>query len=650
MRLGWYVNRLRRMSAAELAGRLTAAARQRHWAAPARRPDGLATLLAGARKAAIGLRRDQAPAPSAASRAAIAAADGLLAGHWPIFHLDAAIGDPPDWFTDPLTGRRAPPDGYAFRLPHRDEAKVGNIKFVWEMSRHQAATLLASAWWLTGDNRYAERAAAQLRSWWQDNPFLTGIHWSSGIEVGLRLLSWSWMRALLADWPGVRALFDDNPVFAAQLYHHQIYARRFHSLGSSANNHLVAELAGLAASAAAFPWFAESAGWAEWAGAGLAHEAGLQTHGDGWNREQASEYHVFVFEMLAAASLASRLSGRPLPPAINSTLCGMADAWAAALDAAGRPPRFGDGDEGRGVLLDSPLTEPSAILLDVARALFGAASWWPAAGGSVLGHVAALTVEHAPPGRETVRPSHFPDAGVTILRSGAGSAELWLRCDSGPHGFLSIAAHGHADALSVELRCGGVEVLADPGTYCYHGEPEWRAYFKGTAGHNTLRIADADQAVSGGPFLWLTRPVTTIEDVGPLHWQAHHDGYDRLPGRPVHHRRVGLDAGSGVVTIEDWLESSATQTVALSWHLGPSIDLRLDGTTAQLAWPGGNATLTLPALLTWTAHRGEEAPPLGWYSGGFGRRQPSWVLVGRGMPEAQARLTTVFSPLREVAA
>ncbi|MST34736.1 hypothetical protein GHK86_18660, partial [Acidimicrobiaceae bacterium USS-CC1] len=65
--------------------------------------------------------------------------------------------------------------------------------------------------------------------------------------------------------------------------------------------------------------------------------------------------------------------------------------------------------------------------------------------------------------------------------------------------FLSIAAHAHADALAVEVRHGGVDVLADPGTYCYHGEPAWRAYFRSTLAHNTLELGGTDQATSGGP-------------------------------------------------------------------------------------------------------------------------------------------------------
>ena len=47
------------------------------------------------------------------------------------------------------------------------------------------------------------RVADQLRSWWRENPFLSGVHWTSGIELGIRLISLAWIRRLLDDWPGV---------------------------------------------------------------------------------------------------------------------------------------------------------------------------------------------------------------------------------------------------------------------------------------------------------------------------------------------------------------------------------------------------------------------------------------------------------------
>ena len=92
---------------------------------------------------------------------------------------------------------------------------------------------------------------------------------------------------------------------------------------------------------------------------------------------------------------------------------------------------------------------------------------------------------------------------MTLLRTTVRRLpEIWCRCDGGPHGFLSIAAHAHADALSVEVRYGGVDILADPGTYCYHGEPAWRSYFRSTIAHNTVELGGRSQSSDGGPFMW----------------------------------------------------------------------------------------------------------------------------------------------------
>ena len=66
---------------------------------------------------------------------------------------------------DPRTGRRAPDSAYAFDVNIRDVGEVGTIKYVWEPSRHYQLTVLAAAYLLTEDARYASFVAAQLRSW-----------------------------------------------------------------------------------------------------------------------------------------------------------------------------------------------------------------------------------------------------------------------------------------------------------------------------------------------------------------------------------------------------------------------------------------------------------------------------------------------------
>ena len=401
----------------------------------------------------------------------------------------------PDWFRDPVTGRRSDPDSYAFRIDHRSEEQVGNIKQVWEISRLQHLTLLATAWFLTHDERYAGRVADHLRSWWRENPFLSGVHWTSGIELGIRLISLAWIRRLLDDWPDVADLFERNALALRQIRWHQQYLAAFPSRGSSANNHVIAEAAGQLVASCAFPWFAESERWRRKSALLLERELIRNTFPSGIGRELASDYQCFVAELGFVAAVEAEASGHPLSPATWDRLCAMADSAAAMLDERLRPPRQGDSDEGRALLLDAPVPNRWPSLLALADALVGRLDWWPQppadAGSVIVGALAGARRQIE--GRPDRRPSRFADAGMTLLRT-HGPDEIWCRCDGGPHGYLSIAAHAHADALSVEVRYAGVDILADPGTYCYHGERAWRSYFRSTIAHNTAELGGRSQS------------------------------------------------------------------------------------------------------------------------------------------------------------
>ncbi|MCC2664895.1 MAG: hypothetical protein K0S35_2817, partial [Geminicoccaceae bacterium] len=400
------------MSPAEVGGRLADAWLKHRWRARQLRPGEADPLPVPASLPAFASALDRAAAaalPAEARARLLRTAEAALLGRFPLFDRERTdLARDPDWFLDPRTGRRAPDTTYAFDIDCRDVREVGTIKYVWEPSRHHQLTVLAAAYFLTSDPRYADFAAAQLRSWWRKNPFLSGVHWTSGIELGVRLLSWVWVRRLLDGWIGVAALFDDNPDFLRQLHHHQEYLARLSSHGSSANNHLVAEQAGQFAACCAFPYFAETSSWREKAAAALRREAHLQTFDSGLNRELASSYHVFVLELLLAAAVEGQAANLPLGAKVWHRICAMIDALAATVDVRGRPPRQGDGDQGRGLLLDHPDADPSASLLATGAAFFGAREWWPSqaapdlrtllwrqlAGGAMPGGCRPTTLRH----------------------------------------------------------------------------------------------------------------------------------------------------------------------------------------------------------------------------------------------------------------
>jgi hypothetical protein len=640
----WYLRRARAMGPTEMARRTLDEIVKRQWRRRWQRAEPGDEILRSAVRFSAPLPASAAEGvlPTARQRL-VAAADALLAGWWPIFgSIREDMRPAPDWFWDPSTGTRLAPGTYCFDIDIRRGVNPRSLKQLWELSRHHHTTVLAAAFHLTADERYAAAAADQLQSWWRANPFLSGPHWTSAIEVGIRLISWVWVRRLLEGWSGASALFEENPVFRRQLHQHQEYLATFPSYGTSANNHLVAEAAGQFAASCAFPWFEESPRWRAQASSALERQVQLQVFPEGLHREMASAYHAFVLELFLAAALEGDASGHPLSDSLWDVLRRMVDAAAAVLDVRLQPPRQGDDDEGQGLLVDAPDFKRWASLLATGELLFGRADWWPKVPADDVR--STLWTALASSRRLVVTGNRRPrlaNAGMAILVADRGEQEeLWCRLDHGPHGYLAIAAHAHADALAIELRAGGVEILADPGTYCYQGDPEWRAYFRSTLAHNTLEVDGLDQSVADGPFLWSRQARTCLEhlsglDSGPVgEWRAVHDGYHRLQPPATHRRTVRLHRSQRLLEIHDQLETTGRHACRLTFHLGPEVSCELEGRRAMLAWSLNGATrgavMTLPEELAWRCVEAAHRPRLGWYAPRFGVRLPARTLLGVG--------------------
>jgi hypothetical protein len=659
-RIAWYLQRLRCMSAQEVSWRSADALRKRAWrqrqVLPGEEEHQTAPKLAGNPRFLSPLPAGALDAvPAADSRRLLRTADEIMAGRWEVLGVIRQDMAAPDWFLDPLTGKRAPQGRYCFSVNHRDQALTGNVKQVWELSRHHHLTVLAAAYALTGDRRYAERAGQHLRSWWKENPFLSGIHWTSGIEAGIRLISWVWIRRLLDGWDDVQALFEQNELARRQVWWHQTYLSGFRSRGSSANNHVIAEAAGQFTAAMAFAWFAESSAWAEESADLLQRELVKNTFPSGVNRELAFDYHGLVAELGLIAAIEADQAKRPLSDATWRSLGRMLNVAAACVDSRLQAPRQGDSDDGRALVIAAPGDNRWEALLALGEAIFDAPDWWPRVRPGVASTaLSALARHRSLPDPPTSRPWHFGDAGITILRSKpADGPEIWCRCDSGPHGFLSIAAHAHADALSIEVRHGETAILTDPGTYCYGSDPLFRRYFRSTIGHNTLEVLGRDQSASGGPTMWVRHARSRLTNLewspdDPARWTAEHYGYRAFHPPVTHRRTVEFRGTERVIEITDEVRGTGRPAVRLAFHLGPAVEAELDGRSLALRWEDRDhglvtATMTLPSSLDWSLVRGATDPVLGWYSPAFGQKVPATDVIGAGFSTADSPLLTRLS-------
>ncbi len=263
--LGWYARRLRSMEKRELLWRTGRAGRSLLPAIPwNRRPDialdGARGLGACARKVPCGCRSTGSARSSTCTGYCGTARRHWLPGsstrptRWRsdsfcYFGYPAvSLGQPIDWHYDPIANVRWPD------IAARKSTTVsrrGDVKWIWELNRLQHLPWLAQAWLFTGDNRYSSAAFEQLDSWIAQNPPGHGIAWRGAFEAGVRAISIAVALQGLREAPEltveryrriVRVLADS----ASRCWSDR---SRF----SSANNHIVGEMAGLAVVAITLP-------------------------------------------------------------------------------------------------------------------------------------------------------------------------------------------------------------------------------------------------------------------------------------------------------------------------------------------------------------------------------------------------------------
>ncbi len=626
MSLGWYVNRLRNMSPGEVAHRvvekrrkLSSKGRHEGWARFAQQSDEI-PRIPGLNEVVL----QASPAVrEALDRTCAALLDGrfsALGVDWPKRPADALF--PVEvWRLDPVSGLSWPgADAYCFDIAYRHEKRLGDVKYVWEFNRLQFLQPLAAKLALDDDADARRAIEAAIESWHRAHPPFRGLVWNSGIELALRAISLLIVSSICGSHLSPDTIRRIREILAA----HAFWLTRFPSRFSSANNHLIAEAAGEYLIGITMPDLAGSDTMAAKARKTLETEIEKQILPDGVPAEQSPTYGAFSIEFALLAALAARNLDEPFGPVFETRLIAFAN-WLAATSSNGIAPAFCDDDEGRVIAMCEPEPRYPASIANAAMAYLGTPS--PVAASEP--HLRDAIFGEAAEGeaRTASGLTTFPDGGYSVL----DGTRFKLVMDHAPLGYLSIAAHGHADALSILLSIDGEPVLVDPGTYLYHSGGAWRDWFRSTRAHNTLTIAGADQSVMSGAFNWSHKAKARLVDASDTALLAEHDGYAKRLGA-THRRHVRVtDDG---LRIEDEV-SGNPQPVELVYQFAPGLDIRVDGATATVSKDGTPiAVFTLPDANIEIA-TGEDRFDGGWVSPSFSLKVPAPRLSWRGKSDKQ---------------
>jgi len=551
-------------------------------------------------------------------------AQELLEGKVHLLGRDCAVTLDTNWQQDPLSNHVFE-DKFYHDLSLYELSADLDVKYVWELNRHQFFFALARDWYYNRNHESPKRLRELMLSWIDQNPLYVGVNWTSALEAAMRVNSWMWSLAATNDWPG--GTDSDLQRIEGALHNHGRYLFRHFSYYSSPYNHLMGEAGTLLVLS---HWLDDNAQTRKWESRSrrTLEQRGLdQFYDDGFCVEQATGYHFYTLGFMCLALLSAERAEKPLSAPLREKLAQAFQAsltfrqpddcwpWIGDVDTARSIPVLDDNfwDFGGlislgGVLFDDP------ILLSEGRA--GEETFW-------LTGTEGLN-RHAHAEGAAARHFYLGSSGYVRTQLGQGRKAKWLLFDAGPiaaglhsNGTPSVA-HGHADQLGIWYYAGG-PVLGDSGMPRYGGDRVWVDYFREAAAHSTITVDSHTSPQTAGRLGWAHAIEPESLDACMDDEMAIGSGTLELgPGcRIERHFLLSQSAG---LWVADVVQSERGEVVRLYWQLQQ--DEQAQRTDNSILFQNQRIRCFSLEPGAWTINRPEESAPAGWLAQGYGKLSP----------------------------
>ncbi|PGM56741.1 alginate lyase family protein [Bacillus sp. AFS053548] len=432
-----------------------------------------------------------------------------------------------------------PKEKYSRNFTFSNSDDIGEIRYTWEINRLQFLPLIGLEYKLSGDKELYQLIKKHFYNWHEENLFLNGVNWSSSMEIAIRAYQWLLLLSILKN--------DIEEQFAEDIINSIIvsidYVINNLSKHSSANNHLIIEIA-----------ISSMVGWImypiikqNWFNLGyeiLQNEIIKQTHSDGVNKEQAVHYHAFVLDMYLQYNIfLEKINKEP----INLELIKKMVEFIGYVYRDGEVIEYGDSDDAKIIYFD-PEINYYKYILQLASMFFNVnylqKKWSTSIQVKVLTGKSSSNFSNE---YQYENYKKFTEGGYTFTNYN----DFFIGFDTGELGFDKLAAHGHADALSIVLNYNNKRVFVDPGTYIYNINREYRDLFRSTISHNTLLYENKNQSEIKGSFLWGKKAranlYSELDTDDYLAIKGKHDGYSPF----IHKREIVVFKKSNTFVIID---------------------------------------------------------------------------------------------------
>ena len=570
------------------------------------------------------------------------------------FGQQFAYGAPIPWQSDPVSCRAWPAVFHADVPVHGGDVGFGDVKYVWELNRHQFLIDLGKSSFLTGAEEDTRAIARLVRDWIAGNPVGTGVNWSCALEPAFRIFSWLW-----AYYLGLDELDDQFHVeWLESFLDHGRFIERHLERYSSPYNHLVAEAAALFMLGTCFPEFRDAARWRSTGKTVLWERLPEQFYADGGSVEQSTFYHHATVGSYILAGLTARAHGDDLPPSVWSAVERGLEFSMRLTQPDGSTPSIGGADDGKPIRMEHLPFWDFRPYLSIGAVVFNRSDFKAVAGRFhedslwLLGSDGLRAFDALPATVPAETSCALPASGYFVMRSDwtSGADYVCFDCGEQAAGMRTDAVpnsmHGHADCLSVVAWLDGTRTLVDSGLYAYNCGGEWEDHFRETAAHNTARIDGRDQARHIRKMAWshsyrASQEGWHVGDDGCWAVGAH-DGYARGPEGVTHRRTVWLRP-DGCLVIHDEFDGDDWHDLEINFQFAP-------GTLEPVR--GGGALFDGVVDIAWSEATdwkmriacGGEHPQDGWIAPSLGIRQAAPRLtLSRRIAGRHTSLLTVLA-------
>ena len=436
-----------------------------------------------------------------------------------------------------------------------------DIKFIWEPGRFGWACTLAMAYHLSKDERYADTFWQYTEFFLTSNPPYLGPHWSSGQEVGIRLVALAFALQVFAQSKNVPAEKLDLVAKSISIHAERIPATLVYARSQN-NNHLITEALGLYTASALLPNHPLASKWHKLGWRWLQNALITQTDPDGTYIQHSTNYHRLMLQAAMWAFVVHRhaFKNELIPEDIIDRLQATTRWLGKLVDpVSGHVPNLGHND-GAYIL---PITvcpyHDYRPVIHAASQAFLQAKLGPQGSWCDMGNWLCLSSD-SDQGQDGINQFLEKQISQGILQSPPHMLE-----DSKSNSWISLrvvrfhSRPAHADQLHLDLWWRGLNIALDPGTYLYNANPPWDNSLTTAFVHNTITIDGKEFMLRAGRFLYLDWAQADVvgDSFKPgninLSLLAEHNGYR---GIGVRHKRFVVNSENGRWKVTDYLDGS----------------------------------------------------------------------------------------------